>query len=452
MYDVVVIGAGPGGYACAIRAAQLGAKTCIIEKNGMGGTCTQRGCIPTKYLHSFGDIMRRASAAKKNGINASIQLDYNLLKSKMLATVSKLATGIEMLLKSNDVDIIHGDAQIVSQKEIVVSANESSLSLSLETKNIVIATGSYPAGLGDYHFKDNLLSTTSILELESLPESIIVVGGGYSGCEFAAILNTYGCKVTIVEAEKTLLPGLPNEVGNTIEKYMRIDGIDVITDSTVDRISHTGAIINGKEIEASKLLICTGRKPNIVEAELNKIGVSFNQSGIIVNEKLRTNVNNIYAIGDVTGMYELAHVASKQGEVAAENIMGIGNSSMDYRAVPVCVFTYPEIAFVGQLSGEKIGVFPIAASAKASCLGESRGFVRVYDEGGIIVGVLIIAPHAGELIGEAALAVRMKMKIEDLQDTIHAHPTLSESFLEAVRDINNISIHLPRKGRKSDTI
>jgi dihydrolipoamide dehydrogenase len=448
MYDVVVIGAGPGGYACAIRAAQLGAKTCIIEKNGMGGTCTQRGCIPTKYLHSFGDIMRRATAAKKNGINASIQLDYNLLKSKMTSTVSKLAAGIEMLLKSNNVDIIPGEARIVSQKEIVVNNNESSLSI--ETKNIVIATGSYPTCLGGYHFEDNVLSTTSILELESLPHSIIVVGGGYSGCEFAAILNTYGCKVTMIEAEKTLLPGLPNEVGNTIEKYMRIDGIDVITDSRVDRITNRGAIINGKEIEASKLLICIGRKPIIVEEELNKIGVSFNQRGIIVNEKLQTNVNNIYAIGDVTGMYELAHVASKQGEVAAENIMGIG-SIMDYRSVPVCVFTYPEIAFVGQLSGEKIGVFPLTASAKASCLGESRGFVKVYDKGGIIVGVLIIAPHAGEMIGEAALAVRMNMKIEDVQDTIHAHPTLPESFLEAVRDVNNIAIHLPTKGRKSDT-
>ena len=448
MYDVVVIGAGPGGYACAIRAAQLGAKTCIIEKNGMGGTCTQRGCIPTKYLHSFGDIMRRATAAKKNGINASIQLDYNLLKSKMTSTVSKLAAGIEMLLKSNNVDIIPGEARIVSQKEIVVNNNESSLSI--ETKNIVIATGSYPICLDGYHFKDNVLSTTSILELESLPHSIIVVGGGYSGCEFAAILNTYGCKVTMIEAEKTLLPGLPNEVGNTIEKYMRIDGIDVITDSRVDRITNRGAIINGKEIQASKLLICIGRKPIIVEEELNKIGVSFNQRGIIVNEKLQTNVNNIYAIGDVTGMYELAHVASKQGEVAAENIMGIG-SIMDYRSVPVCVFTYPELAFVGQLSGEKIGVFPLTASAKASCLGESRGFVKVYDKGGIIVGVLIIAPHAGEMISEAVLAVRMNMKIEDVQDTIHAHPTLPESFLEAVRDDNNIAIHLPTKGRKSDT-
>jgi dihydrolipoamide dehydrogenase len=444
MYDMVVIGAGPGGYACAIRAAQLGAKTCIIEKNGMGGTCTQRGCIPTKYLHSHGDIIRRATAAKKSGINVSIQLDYHLLKSKMTSTVSKLAAGIEMLLKSNEVDIIPGNAQIVSQKEIVVNNNE--ISLSIETKNIVIATGSYPICLDGYHFKDNVLSTTTVLELENLPESIVVVGGGYSGCEFAAILNAFGCKVTLVEAEKTLLPGLPNELGNTIEKYMRIDGIDVITDSKVDRITHRGAIINGKEIEANKLLICIGRKPNIVEDELKQIGVSFNRRGIIVNDKMQTNVNNVYAIGDVTGMYELAHVASKQGEVAAENIMGM-ESSMDYRSVPVCVFTYPEIAFVGHLSGEKVGVFPLTASAKASCLGESRGFVKVYAEGGIIVGVLIIAPHAGEMIAEAALAVKLNMKIEDMQETIHAHPTLPESFLEAVKDINNIAIHLPSKSK-----
>jgi len=449
MYDVVVIGAGPGGYACAIRAAQLGGKTCIIEKNGMGGTCTQRGCIPTKYLHSLGDIIRRATAAKKSGINVSIQLDYDLLKSKMASTVSKLAAGIEILLKSNQVEIIPGDAQIVSQKEVVVNNNE--ISLSIETKNIVIATGSYPTCLDGYYFNDKVLSTTSVIELQNLPKSIIVVGGGYSGCEFAAILNTFGCKVTIVEAEKTLLPSLPHELGNTIEKYMRIDGIDVITDSTVERISNGGAIINGKEIEADKVLVCIGRKPNLVEGELNQIGVSFNRRGIIVNKKMQTNVNNVYAIGDVTGMYELAHVASKQGEVAAENIMGI-EGIMDYRSVPICVFTYPEIAFVGQLNGEKTGVFPLTASAKASCLGDSRGFVKVYAEGGKIVGVLIIAPHAGEMIGEAALAVRLNLTIEDAQETIHAHPTLPESFLEAVRDINNIAIHLPNKGRKSKTI
>ena len=177
MYDVAVIGAGPGGYTSAIRAAQLGAKTCIIEKNGMGGTCTQRGCIPTKYLHSIGDIVRRTAAAKKNGINSTIQLDYSLIRSKMMSTISKLASGIEMLLKSNQIDIVSGEAHIVSKNEIAIN-NASHI----ETQNIVIATGSYPSCLNGHVFQDNILSTTSILELRSLPKSIIVIGGGYSGC------------------------------------------------------------------------------------------------------------------------------------------------------------------------------------------------------------------------------------------------------------------------------
>src|SRR5439155_7767796 len=275
----------------------------------------------------------------------------------------------------------------------------------------------YPTSLNHHTFKDNILSTTSILELQTLPKSIVVVGGGYSGCEFASILNVLGSKVYLVEAEKNLLPSLPNEVGDTIEKYMRLDGIHVMTNSKVDKITDTGALVNAKEIKASNLLICIGRKPNILEKELNLIGVNFTSSGIIVNDKMQTNVDNVYAIGDVTGMYELAHVASKQGEVAAENIMGIG-SSMNYHSVPACVFTYPEIAFVGQLSSRRSGAFPLAASAKASCLGESRGFVKVFEEAGILVGVLIIAPHAGEMIAEAALAVRLKLKIEDVYDTI----------------------------------
>jgi len=444
MFDVVVIGAGPGGYTCAIRAAQLGARVCIIEKNGMGGTCTQRGCIPTKYLHSIGDTVRRTAAAKKNGINATIQLDYNLIRSRMMSTISKLASGIEMLLKSNNIDIASGDAHIVSPNEITVNNGSS-----IETRNIVIATGSYPACLDGHPFKNNILSTTSLLELQTLPKSIIVVGGSYSGCEFASILNALRSKVYVVEAEKKLLPSLPDEVGSTIEKYMRIDGIDVMTNSRLEMITDTGAIVNAKEIEASNLLVCIGRKPNINEDELNRVGVSFNSRGITTNDKMQTNVDNVYAIGDVTGMYELAHVASEQGEVAAENIMGI-ERSMDYRSIPACVFTYPEIAFVGQLSGRRIGAFPLTASAKASCLGESRGFVKVFEKGGIIVGVLIIAPHAGEMIAEATLAVRLKLKIEDVYNTIHAHPTLPESFVEAARDVNNNAIHLHSRRKMHD--
>jgi len=444
MYDIVVIGGGPGGYACAIRAAQLGGNVCLIEKNGLGGTCTQRGCIPTKYLHSLGDITRRANGAKKNGINIQIELNYKLLKSRMEATVSRLASGIKLLLKSNNVNLLEGQASIVSANKVAVNNNI------IETKNIVIATGSYPICLPGYEFGENILSTTTVLELEDLPKSITIIGGGYSGCEFASILNALGCNVSLIEAENHLLPFQIREIGNAIEKYMRLDGVNVMTQSRVEKISDNIAFVNGEKIVAEKILICVGRRPNINPNELNSIGIKFNQQGIYVNEKMQTNIHNVYAIGDVTGMYELAHVASRQGEVAAENIMGIKeNNKIDYQSLPVCVFTYPEVAYVGDLTG-RTGEFPLAASAKANCLGDTRGLVKVFEKERKLVGTYIIAPHAGELIGEAALAIKMKLSIKDILHTIHAHPTLPESFAEAIGDINNQAIHLPAK--KKDKI
>jgi dihydrolipoyl dehydrogenase len=440
MYDTIVIGGGPGGYACAIRAAQLGGNVCLIEKNGLGGTCTQRGCIPTKYLHSLGDIIRRATGAKKNGLNVQIELNYKLLKSRMDATVSRLASGIKLLLKSNGVNLLEGEGHMISENKVEVN------DITLETKNIVIATGSYPVCLQGYEFGENILSTDSLLELEDLPASISIIGGGYSGCEFASILNALGCKVYLIEAEDYLMPFQIQEIGNAVEKYMRLDGINVMTKSRVEKIIDNIGFVNGKEIVAEKILICIGRKPNINPNELNGIGIKYDRQGISVDEKMRTNIPNVYAIGDVTGMYELAHVASKQGEVVAENIIRIKDNKIDYRSLPVCVFTYPEVAFVGDLNGRS-GEFPLAASAKANCLGDTRGFIKVFEKEGRLVGTYIIAPHAGEIIGEAALAIQMKLSPKDIFDTIHAHPTLPESFAEAVRDINSESIHLPARDR-----
>jgi dihydrolipoamide dehydrogenase len=295
-----------------------------------------------------------------------------------------------------------------------------------------------------YEFGEYILSTSSILELEDLPTSITIIGGGYSGCEFASILNALGCKVSLIEAEDHLMPFQIQEIGNAVEKYMRLDGINVMTKSRVEKIIDNIGFVNGKELVVEKILVCIGRKPNTDPNELNDIGIKFDQQGVSVDEKMRTNVPNVYAIGDVTGMYELAHVASKQGEVVAENIMGINENKIDYRALPVCVFTYPEVAFVGDLNGRS-GEFPLAASAKANCLGDTRGFIKVFEKEGRLVGTYIIAPHAGEIIGEAALAIKMKLSPKDIFDTIHAHPTLPESFAEAVRDINSGSIHLPAR-------
>ena len=439
MYDAIIIGAGPGGYTCAIRAAQLGGKVCIIEKNGLGGTCTQRGCIPTKYLHSIGDIMRRSTAAQKDGLKTNIELSYATVRSRMAGTVSRLASGIKTLLESNNVDIMHGEAHMISQNKVLVNEN------ALETKNIVIATGSYPMCLPHYTFEKNIISTDTIFELEKLPKSIVIIGGGYSGCEFSAILNSFGCKVSLIEAQEHLMPIQIEEIGKTIEKYMRLDGINVMTGSTVEKILENGVVANGQTVEAEKVLVCIGRRPSINISELSNCGVKFSDRGIPVNRQMRSNVQNIFAIGDVTGIFELAHVASKQGEVAAQNIMGKG-SEMDYGTVPACVFTYPEVAFVGKLEGKR-GEFPLAASAKANCLGDTKGTFKVFEKDGIIVGALIIAPHAGEMIGEAALAVRMHMKAQDISDTIHAHPTLPESFVDAARDIDSEAIHIPYRNK-----
>jgi dihydrolipoamide dehydrogenase len=441
-YDAIIIGAGPGGYTCAIRAAQLGGKVCIIEKNGLGGTCTQTGCIPTKYLHSLGDIMRKSTAARKDGLKAHIELNYATVRSRMAATVSRIASGIKTLLERNNIDIVHGEAHIISRNKVMVNDN------TLETKNIVIATGSYPVCLPYYTFEKNIISTDTIFELEKLPESIVVIGGGYSGCEFSAIFNSFGCKVSLIEAQDHLMPLQIEEIGRTVEKYMRLDGINVMTGSAVEKILDNGVVVaSGQTIEAEKVLVCLGRRPSLHAGELSNCGVKFSNKGITVNQEMRSTVQNIFAIGDVTGTFELAHVASKQGEVAAQNIMG-EVSEMDYGTVPACVFTYPEVAFVGKLEG-KCGEFPLAASAKANCLGDTRGIFKVFEKEGIIVGALIIAPHAGEMIGEAALAVRMHMKTQDISDTIHAHPTLPEALVDAARDIDSEAIHIPyRKNKK----
>ena len=441
MYDTAVIGGGPGGYTCAIRAAQLGATVCLIEKNGLGGTCTQRGCIPTKYLHSLGDIIRRTDSARKSGINATVQINYSHVKSKMFATVSRLASGIKKLLESNGVELIHGEAQIQSPNKINI--NNHSL---VETRNIVIATGSSPVCMPGYQFGEQILSTTSVLELDQLPKSITIIGGGYSGCEFASILNALGCKVCLIEAQDHLLPLQISEVGNMVEKFMALDGITTMTKSNVEKIIGTTAFVSQQRVESEKILLCTGRRPNVKRDELSGLGLIFNPKGINVNEKMQTNIPSIYAVGDVTGMYELAHVAAKQGEVAAENIMGVANSGLDYNTVPVCIFTYPEVAIVGDLrTNGKSGECPLVASAKANCLGDTRGTIKVFEKEGKLVGAYIVASHAGEIIGEAALAIRMKVSAKNIYNTILPHPTLPESFQEAVRDIYHESIHLPSK-------
>jgi len=433
MYDAVIIGAGPAGYVCAISLARQGAKVCVVEKNGLGGTCTQKGCIPTKFLHSMGDIVRKAKSAKKFGINSNIEIDYSILRSKMKSTVSKLASGIGFLFKEHGVELIEGEASIKSQNQVIVNDR------TLETKNIVLATGSKPKSFPVNNLAEKIVSTDSIFELEDLPESILVVGGGYSGCEFASILNALGCKIWLVEMEDSLLPSQPKEVGAAIEKYMKLDGISVMTKSSMKITDDGRVMINEDEVNPEKILISTGREPNFNTDELDKLGIVWNDDGITVNEYMQTNLSNVYAIGDIAGKYELAHVASHQGEVAAQNILG-EKRKIDYSAVPFCVFTYPEVAIVGKCEGNS-KEFPMVANAKANCLGDTRGFIKVFEENGILQGTIIVGAHASEIIGEATLAVKLKLKPKDVIETIHAHPTLPEAFVDALRSLDGKSIH-----------
>ena len=432
MYDAVIIGAGPAGYVCAISLARQGAKVCVVEKNSLGGTCTQKGCIPTKYLHSMGNIVRKAKSAKKFGINSNIEIDYSILSSKMKSTVSKLASGIGFLFKEYGIELVNGEAIIKSQNHVIVNDK------TLETKNIVLATGSKPKSFPSESLPEKIVSTDSIFDLEDLPESVLVVGGGYSGCEFASILNALGCKIWLVEMEDSLLPGQPKEIGDAIEKYMKLDGISVMTKSSI-KIDNEKVMINEEEVNPEKILISIGRKPNFNTDELDKLGIAWNDDGIKVNECMQTNLSNVYAIGDIAGKYELAHVASYQGEVAAQNILG-EKSAMDYSTVPFCVFTYPEVAIVGKCEGNS-KEFPMIANAKANCLGDTRGFVKVFEENGILQGTVIVGEHASEIIGEATLAIKLKLKPKDVIETIHAHPTLPEAFVDALRSLDGKSIH-----------
>jgi len=287
MYDAVIIGAGPAGYVCAISLARQGAKVCVVEKNGLGGTCTHKGCIPTKFLHSMGDIVRKAKSAKKFGINSNIEIDYSILRSKMRSTVSKLASGIGFLFKEYGIDLIEGEASIKSQNQVIVNDK------TLETKNIVLATGSKPKSFPVNNLAEKIVSTDSIFELENLPESILVVGGGYSGCEFASILNALGCKIWLVEMEDSLLPDQPKEVGVAIEKYMKLDGISVMTKSSMKITDDGKVMINEDEINPEKILISTGREPNFNTDELDKLGIIWNDDGITVNEYMQTHIRYI---------------------------------------------------------------------------------------------------------------------------------------------------------------
>ncbi|MFC1924711.1 dihydrolipoyl dehydrogenase [Chloroflexota bacterium] len=456
--QIVIIGGGPGGYVASVRAAQLGASVILVEKDKVGGTCLNRGCIPTKSLLASTRILDTIKKAEEFGIDVKeVQPEFSRIMGRKEAIVRQLRQSVLQLFKSHKIKFIKGNATIVSPHKIRVETSHETEDI--ETDKIIIATGSKPIQPALFNFNHpSVLTSDDALELTELPKSLLIVGSGVIGLEFACIFNTLGVQITMVEMMDQILPTEDIRIAIQMQQILSERGIDFFVETRVEGITNymSNGIIarldNGEEVTAEKMLVSVGRRPVTDGIGLEDVGITTGQVGnILVNEKMETNVKGIYAVGDAVGGIMLAHVASAEGIIAAENAMGL-NSSMDYSIVPSCVYTNPEIASVGltadkaQAIGKKvrIGRFPFSASGKAMVIGEEDGFVRlvVDEETDQVIGAQIIGPHATELIAEAVSFIKWGLTAEQIGATIHAHPTLAESIMEAAENVHGKAIHV----------
>lgn len=456
-FDVIVIGAGVGGYVAAIRAAQKGVKVALIESREMGGTCLNRGCIPSKALIADADAWRMVKNSAQHGITTeNISFNYEKMVERKDRVVERLRKGVTGLVASNKITVFKGVGKFMSPTEVKVLGENEDI---LEGKNIIIATGSEPRALPQFPFDyQRIHDSTSFLELKQLPKKLVIIGGGIIGCEFASLHNALGVDVTIVE----LLPLIISTEGKTISDALtttfKRQGVKIEVNANVKAIekNDSGVTIqleNGNPITADMVLISVGRKYNTENLGLEKTGVIVEKNGSIpTNDKMQTNVPHIYAIGDVTGKWLLAHVASHQGIVAASNATGHAHK-MSYKAVPSVTFTHPQIATVG-LTLEKalekgldatIGKFPFQALGKAQAAIEADGFAQVVISKSTkaILGAQVMGHEASTLIAEMTAAIQNEFTVESITETIHAHPTLSEAWLEATFLANNEPLHMP---------
>ncbi len=455
--DVVVIGGGPGGYVAAIHAAHLGADVALIEKDRLGGTCLNRGCIPTKALVRSTEILLAAKSADEFGVAiGSVKASLPQIMARKTKVVDALVSGVEQLIKANKISLHRGIGRLTSPRRAKVNTTE------IAAKKIIIATGSESALLPiDGLDLPGVLTTDEILELEELPESLVVIGGSHVGVEFASIFNALGTKVTIVKRRPLLLEPIDQEIGRRFAQLLSRQGIRVITGAAVKSVVKDKALLRvvwntpeGEDgVNGQAVLMATGRRPYSEEVGCSELGLKMEEGAINVNECLETNIEGVYAIGDVLGKYMLAHVASYEGEIAAENALGRKRQA-DYRAVPTCIFTYPEIAGVGITEQDakdsriphKVNKFPFAACGRAVAMGETIGMVKIicHASDGKVLGVHIMGPHASDLIAEGTLAVQLGATAKDLAHTIHAHPTLPEAVHETAMGLLDGAIHFQR--------
>jgi dihydrolipoamide dehydrogenase len=462
-FDVIIIGGGPGGYVCAIRAAQLGLKTACVESRGtLGGTCLNVGCIPSKSLLNLSESFHKAQKDfNSQGIEfTGLKLNLDKMMSSKNKSVQVLTKGIEFLFKKNNVTYIKGKGVLFSENDVVVYEEEKKTSY--KAKNIVIATGSAPTSLPGIEIDEkNIISSTGAIELKEVPKKFIVIGGGYIGLEMGSVWSRLGSEVIVLEYLDHITPGMDKEISKEFLKILTKQGIHFKLNSKVTSVNNKGNQVEinftnnqtskKENILADKVLVSVGRKPYTEGLNLTKIGIKKDAQGKIeVNKKLQTSVNNIYAIGDVIKGPMLAHKAEEEGIAVAEIIAGQAGH-VNYDIIPGVVYTSPEVATVGKTEEQlkqaninyKVGKFPFLANSRAKVNNETDGFVKILADSKTdrVLGVHMIGPHTGDMIAEMAIAMEFGASAEDIARTCHAHPTHTEAIKEAALDIDKRAIH-----------
>ena len=458
-FDLAVLGGGPGGYEAAIRAAQYGLKVCLVERDLLGGTCLNRGCIPTKALLHGAEVMEVLREAPLLGIGTGeARLDYAALAAFKDGQVSRLRRGVEQLEKANGVTVIKSDGRLEGAHALMAGDR------AITADKLILATGSRPArppvpGLSG----PQVMDSDQVLAMQSLPRSVVIIGGGVIGIEFATLFSGLGGRVTVLEMMEDILPGVDPEITAQMRALLKKRGIDIHLGARVSAVkSGQGVQVSYQEAgreavaEGERCLVCAGRAPNTGNIGLEEAGVTLDGRGYVrVDEYLQTSLDGVYAIGDITGKMQLAHVASAQGLTAAANCAG-RRQRMEYGIVPACVYTSPEIAYVGQSeraarqAGRKISVgrFDVAANGRALAMNRQEGLVKLVcdQESGEILGCQMLCPRATDMISEVAAVMRCEGTVEELSSTIHPHPTLSEIIMEAAADAQGLCCHaMPRR-------
>lgn len=456
--DTIVVGAGPGGYVAAIRAAQLGQKVTIVEKGSLGGVCLNVGCIPSKALLSASHKYETAKHSEDFGIKAeNVTVDFSKVQEFKNGVVQKLTGGVGSLLKGNKVEIVEGEAYFVDANNLKVMTEKSSQTYTF--KNAIIATGSRPIEIPNFKFNKRVIDSTGALALTEIPESLVVVGGGYIGSELGTAYANFGTKVTILEGAKDILGGFEKQMTQVVKKGLKAKGVEIVTEAMAKSAeeSETGVKVTyeakgeTKVIEADYCLVTVGRRPNTNDIGLEEIGVKLTDRGLVeVDVQGRSSVENIFAIGDIVAGPPLAHKASYEGKVAAEAIAGEA-AEVDYLAIPAVCFTEPELATVGYTEAMakeegldyKASKFPYAANGRALSIGETDGFLKLITlkEDGLLIGAQVAGAGASDIIAELGLAIETGMTAEDIALTIHAHPSLGEITMEAAEVALGNPIH-----------